>query len=241
MKFQESVTFSIDNFEGPLDLLWHLISRQEIDIYEVSIKEITKQFIERCKNLANPEVDHGAEFIASAASLLWLKSKTLLPIHEQLTDTTLEEEDPRFEIIHHLMDYCRFKQAAKDLSDREQHQTAYYLRGVESSIEAKKNLGIDHLSLEDLANLFRDIIAKVSVKHGLIHEEVWRVSDKIRALRYQINECKSIPFVEVFTSEKSREELIVTFLALLELMKNGEAKVVFDRTKNIVSIIATSA
>lgn len=240
MKLPDTVTFSIDNFEGPLDLLWHLISRQEIDIYEVSLHQITHQFLEKCKEITSSDVDNGAEFIALAASLVWLKSKTLLPVHEQPSDPSLEEEDPRFEIIHQLMDYCRFKQAAKDLATREQQQSAFYLRGVDSDTEAKKKLGIDHLSLDDLAELFREILAKAPSQNGLIQEEIWRVSDKIRALRYQINEQKSIPFRAIFSSEKSREELIVIFLALLELMKSGEARVIHERSQNTICIIATS-
>lgn len=226
MKLNDPITFSIDNFEGPLDLLWHLISRQEIDIYEVSVHQITQQFTEKCSEIEDG-FDQGAEFIAWAATLMWLKSKTLLPVHEQPVDLSIEEDDPRFEIIYHLMDYCRFKQAAKDLSERELQQSAFYHRGVDS-IEERKFLGIDHLSLDDLASLFRDILSKASVHTGVIQEEVWRVTDKIRALRYLINEKQNIPFTVLFSASMSREELIVTFLALLELMKSGEARVLRD-------------
>lgn len=240
MNLTDSLTFSIENFEGPLELLWHLINRQEIDIYEVPLQQITQQFLTKCKEIEASDIDNAAEFIALAALLVWQKSKTLLPIHEQPSEPNLEEEDPRFEIIHHLLDYCRFKQAAKMLSSREEGQAAFYLRGVDTETEAKKKLGIDHLSLDDLATLFREILAKTSSQKGIIQEEVWRVSDKIRSLRYQISHQKNIPFTQLFSSEKSREELIVTFLALLELMKSGEIRVINDRTKNMVCIIATA-
>lgn len=239
MKHADTHTFSIGNFEGPLDLLWHLISRQEIDIYEIPLHKITAQYLQKYLSELQA-VDTGAEFIAMAASLVWLKSKTLLPIHEQQADPTPDEEaDPRFEIIHQLMDYCRFKQAAKELSTRELQQSAYYLRGIDNDVEAKKKLGIDHLSLDDLAGLFREILAKTTTKKGLIQEEIWRVSDKIKALRYMLSEESKIGFRHIFSSDKSREELIVTFLALLELMKLGEARVIRDRASNSIFITTT--
>jgi len=240
MKLPQTDSFTLSNFEGPLDLLWHLINREEIDIYEISLIEITKQYLSRTKEIENINIDQGAEFIAMAASLVWLKSKTLLPSHEQIEEVTEEEKnDPQFEIIHQLIDYCRFKKAAKELSQLEQQQSAYYSRGVESG-DIKKNLGIDHLSLDDLASLFSQILAKASTQKGIIHEETWRVSDKIKLLRYLLIEHHTLPFETLFTSEKSREELIVTFLALLELMKLGEAKVIIDRSKNIICIQAPS-
>lgn len=236
MKLNDPYTFSIGNFEGPLDLLWHLIHNNEIDIYEISLQQITRQYLEKVKELAGLSVDNGAEFIASAANLVWLKSKTLLPKHEQQEQTTEEEYDPRFEIIHQLLDYCRFKQAAKELAEREQQQSAYYARGVEEG-ESKKTLGIDHLSLEDLAAMFQQVLAKATENRGLIHEEIWKVSDKIKTIRGFLSKMQTIPFGFLFDPEKSRMELIVTFLALLELMKIGEARVAMDPNKQTVSII----
>ncbi len=239
MKSNHTEAYKLDNFEGPLDLLWHLINRQEIDIYEISLLQIIDQYLEKSREIAAANLDKGAEFIALAATFVWYKSKTLLPKHEQQQEEVLpeEEHDPRFEIIHQLLDYCRFKQAAKTLSEREQQQAAFYHRGVEDN-EIKKNLGIAHLSLDDLAGLFSQILAKSSSQKGIIHEEIWRVSDKIKTLRYMLQEHKTLLFMQVFTSEKSREELIVTFLALLELMKGGEARVVIDPIINDVCIQA---
>jgi len=235
----ETDIFTLSNFEGPLDLLWHLINRQEIDIYEISIHEITEQYLHRIKNIKDIDIDRGAEFIGLAAALVCYKSKTLLPKHEQQVEETVDEEqDPRFEIIHQLIDYCRFKQAAKELTDREMQQNAFYSRGIEAS-EAKKNLGIAHLSLDDLAGMFREILAKASPHKGIIHEEEWRVGDKIKLFRLLFRTQSMLRFSEVFNAEQCREELIVTFLALLEIMKIGEARVIFDPEQNTVCIQAT--
>lgn len=234
MKLHDSQVFTINHFEGPLDLLWHLIQREEMNIFEISIQEITKQYLEKIKDL-DFEVDQGAEFIALASTLVWLKSKELLPMHEQDEQETEEEHDPRFEVIHQLLDYCRFKQAAKELSEREQQQSAYYPRGVEDT-EIKKNFGIDHLSLEDLSAMFRQVLSRAAEHKGVICEEVWRVSDKIKMIRGLISKSQRLVFGEIFHAEKSRIELIVTFLALLELMKMGEVKVKIDPAKQVVYI-----
>jgi segregation and condensation protein A len=235
-----SEIFTLENFEGPLDLLWHLINRQEIDIYQISLTAIIRQYLLKQKEFPLSELDRGAEFIVLAASLAWLKSKTLLPKHEQQSEQNLEEVelDPHFEIIHHLIDYSRFKQAAKDLAAREQQQGAFYARGIDNP-EAKKNLGIEHLSLEDLASLFQQILAKAAPQKGIIKEEEWKVSDKISYLREQLLQEKKLLFADVFTGQMSRIELIVTFLALLELMKLGETKVVNDVEQQTICILAT--
>lgn len=228
-----SETFSLKNFEGPLDLLWHLINRQEIDIYHISLLEITEQYLAKTKE----DLNEGAEFIALVASLLWFKSKTLLPQHEQEEEQNQEELDPHFEIIHHLVDYCRFKQAAKELSVREIQQGAFYPRGIENT-EVKKKLGIDHISLEDLAELFQQILAKAAPRKETIQEEEWKVSDKIHYLKTWLKKEKTLEFIDIFNSlTMSRMELIVTFLALLEMMKSGDVKVMKDEKKLTICIL----
>ncbi len=220
-------TFILDNFEGPVDFLLYLIQRNEIDIYDIPLHKIMEQYLPTT-------VDTGAEFISIAATLHWLKSKMLLPKHEQLQNAEGEEIDPRFEIIHQLIEYCRFKEAAKELALREQQQNAYYFRGADSP-ETKKNLGIEHLTLDDLASLFKQIMAKSGLNKGLIHEEEWKVSDKIKSIRQLLKEHKKMDFDVLFNPELSRAELIVTFLALLELMKMGDVCVVLQN--GIVTIM----
>lgn len=240
MLTQTAETFRLENFEGPLDLLWHLINRHELDIYEIAIKEITEQYLARAKEAATLEIDQGAEFISIAASLLWYKSKTLLPKHEQQIDQTIEEEiDPHFNIIHHLLDYCRFKHAAKELSEREMQQGAFYPRGIEGW-DVKKPLGIEHLTLDDLSVLFQEILAKAEPRRGTIHEEEWKVSDKIAHLKFRLLKEHKILFTEAFNPSMSRDELIVTFLALLEMMKSGDAKVILEQKSKTISIIGTA-
>ncbi|MFQ5729057.1 MAG: segregation and condensation protein A [Waddliaceae bacterium] len=237
MKNTASDTFSLEMFEGPLAFLLHLIQKSEINICDVPIQEITNQYLQRIKDLMNPSVDNGAEFVGTTAFLLWMKSKRLLPKHEQPIG---EEEnlDPSFEIIHKLLEYCQFKEAAKVLGEREQRQSVYHTRGVPDLPEAKKNLGIEHLSLEDLGDLFQQILERANNRKGQIKEEFWKISDKIQSIRQLLKETSQVGFERLFSSEHSRGELIVTFLAILELMKGGELFVGKDITTGKVMIFA---
>jgi|694.fasta_scaffold06188_10 segregation and condensation protein A len=220
MKNSQSDIFKLTNFEGPLEFLLYLIQKDEIEIYDIPIYQIIEQFI----SLQTNDIDKGAEFVSATAALHWLKSKFLLPKHEQLV---LEEgdPDPKFEIIHQLLEYCRYKQAAKDLGKLEMRQGLHYYRGGDGVPEIKKNLGISHLSLDELATLFRQVLARASRQKETIHGEIWKVSDKIEAIRSLLKQEEHLPFNQLFAFTMSREELIVTFLALLELIKLGEIKV----------------
>lgn len=243
MQKQDIDTFLFDHFEGPLDLLWHLIHREEIDIYEVPLQHLIHQYVKKAAERSPIDaIDNGADFIGWAAALVWYKSRALLPKHEQQTATVeeLETNDPRFEIIHQLIDYCRFKEAAKQLAVREQQQSAYYARGGEEFETPKKHLGINHLSLEDLAGMFQQLLFKAASKRGTVQEEVWKVSDKIASLRRLLAKDQPVLFTSLFTPEKSRDEWIVIFLALLELMKIGDVRVGTDTETLEIVIFSTS-
>ncbi len=228
----ETCIFRLHNFEGPLDFLVHLVQKNEIDIYEVFLREVCMQY--KQKAAEHSDLDEGAEFVGNTSFLLWLKSKTLLPKHEQTEDSEPSDPDPQFEIIHQLLDYCRFKQAAKELSQLESKQSLFYARGSDAIPDVKKPLGIEHLSLEDLASLFQKIVAKAAVEPKCIEEENWRVQDKITLIRHLLKDQQKIAFEVLFTAEMSRGELIVTFLAMLELIKMGVLKAIRDQMQKKV-------
>ena len=231
MRFEN---FTLENFEGPLDFLLHLIQKKEIDIYQVSLKQITDQYLQKLKTDQELDVESGAEVIGQTAFLLWLKSKTLLPKHEQDLHQIEEEFDPRFEVIHKLLEYCCFKEAAKNLSEREHSENNCYFRGEVETIHPSKPLGVDHLTLEDLALVFQNILNKSAGQSGVITEEEWRVSDKIKLIRQLISHSSEIIFETLFANSMCKNELIVTFLAVLELMKLNEVKASFSPIYNAV-------
>ncbi len=236
MNTLEQDNFALENFSGPLGFLLHLIQKDEIDIYDVPIQKITGQYLVKLKELL-PSVENGADFIGTAAFLLWMKSKMLLPKHEQTTGEE-EELDPSFEIIHQLLAYCKFKEVARDLGELERQQSSFHLRSIGELPEVKKNLGIEHLSLEDIAELFKDVLNRAPAERGMIQEDAWKVSDKLKYIRNLFQKQEKIFFKELFTPEKQRSELIVTFLAVLELMKLGEGAVVKNNETGEVVIIS---
>lgn len=221
--------FTLAQFEGPLDFLLCLIQREELEISDIPIQELIQQFIHHYSSQQGDELEKGTEFIGTAAHLVWLKSKMLLPPDPQSQDEEEQVEDPHFEIIHHLIDYCRFKQAAKELASRQDKEQACYFRGIEAP-EWRKPLGIDHVSLEELSSLFKEMVAKAVDNKQFIQEENWRVSDKIRFLRRKLQEYPTFAIATLFFAEQSKGEIIVIFLAILELMKIGELIVGRDTT-----------
>ena len=220
--------FALENFEGPLDFLLHLIQKHEIDLSEISIKKITEQYIKKLDELVNPCVDSGAEFIAATSFLLWLKSRMLLPKHENPLSSEEDENDPRFDIIHQLLDYCRFKDAAKELTQLEISQSSFYSRAQNPDLEINKPLGIEHLTIDDLASLFQQALIKASIDTKIIQEEEWKVADKIKSIRQKLTSIGSLEINSLFSAGKSKLELIVIFLALLEIMKIGDGVLIKD-------------
>jgi segregation and condensation protein A len=227
--------FTLANFEGSLDFLICLIQKEEIDIYDVSIQGLIQQFLFQMGE-SDEGLDRGAEFIGAAAYLVWLKSKTLLPRDEQLTVEGETIEDPHFEIIHHLIDYCRFKQAAKELASRQEKQQACYFRGIEIP-EWKKPLGIHHVSLEELSTLFKEMMGRAEQIRPRIEEENWRVCDKIGIIRRLLQEHSLFSFSDLFSPQQSRAEMIVIFLAILELMKIGELAIIREESSSSLSVL----
>lgn len=229
--------FALKNFEGPLEFLLSLIHKEEINIYDVSIQTLTRQFLEKIHSWEAESLDKGAEFVGKAAYLVWLKSKTLLPVQEEEKNEAIPEEDPHFEIIHHLLDYCRFKQAAKQMAVLEEKQQGHYYRGLGSN-KWKKPLGLDEISLEELSAIFSEIMQRTKHKVGRIEEEDWKMSDKIKIIRRSLEMHPFLLFESLFSTASSRLELVVIFLAVLELMKLGNASVGRDPASQQLMIYA---
>ena len=219
--------FSLENFNGSLDFLIHLIDKHEVDISEVPVRSLVSQFAERMP----VPVDAASEWLYDISYLVWLKSKLLLPVHEQVVQKE-DEPDPQFEIIHHLVDYCRFRDVAKTLTARQEDQSAYFVRGL-AELDEKKRKPLDPLPLEKLTELLKEMLKKAPLVASPIQEEPWKISDKLHEIRSLLKSKCDIPFLELFNYHRPRLELIVIFLALLELMKRGEAIVTQEGKTNI--------
>lgn len=229
-----TTTIYLENFQGPLDVLLQLVEKCDIDIYEIRLQKIADQFSEFLKPPF--AIETGAEFIITLAILLQLKSKCLLPKDER--PKRLSSEELYFDVIREFIENNHLKDATRTLVCLENNQKDFFSRGVTEFATRPRPLGIEHLTLNDLASLFKEIASKSSRQKGLIEEETWKVSDKISEVRQILRESpsKRIIFQELFSLEKPRIELIVTFLAVLELMKLGEVRIIRDHSINTVFV-----
>lgn len=210
---------SLDNYQGPLECLYQLVLKHEIDIRDVLLLDVTQQFA-----TLEPSLDIGAEFIGTVAAMMLLKSRSLLP--RQPVDEMEEESQPGTALLHLLVAYCQIKALAKQLNAREALQFNHFPRGLIPASEpvGPVSSGIEQVSLDDLSTAFRRILSEAAqMKKGIIQDEEWKVGDKLIFLRHRLREGTSFSLIDLFPIERPRIELIVTFLALLELLKGGEA------------------
>ena len=210
----------IDAFEGPLDLLLYLIRRDEVDIYDISISEITEQYVEYINLMEMLDLDIAGEFLVMAATLLQMKSEAMLP-----AGVTVDYEEPmmtREELVRQLLEYKKFKEAAMALSQKQESQQNLYAR---SFVEP----GFEDLDLKEFrvnATLFDLLSAFRTVLQGIpegqlteLQEEIFTVQQKITEIMGRFKKSKRLEFSSLFSSVCSKLEIIVTFLAILELIR----------------------
>jgi segregation and condensation protein A len=221
----------LEVFEGPLDLLLHLIKKNEIDIYDIPITVITQQYLEYLEMMKNLNLDIAGEFLLMAATLLHIKSKMLLPPSEEEPAAEGEEgieEDPRAELVRKLLEYQRFKEAALELSKGPLLGREVFVRRF---FEEKFLEGAEE-ALAGEATLFDLLEAMKKVLQGIPPEEFQEISleqlsikEKIIQIMDRLWETESVTFNELFSAATPRWEMIVTFLALLELLRLRMIKV----------------
>lgn len=223
----EEYKFSLENFEGPLNLLLHLVKKRELDIYEVPLVKITRQYLDFLVNMEERNIDAGAELLGIAAAIMYIKSRMLIPFDE-LDDE--KEEGPLFDTVQQILDYCRIKSLSEGLLEKEKEQAKFYSRGADPfSSSSKRPAGIEHLSLEDLKGFFLNAMKKAKAcEKSSIAEERWLVQDKILWIKDLLSDGELWPLKEIFSLKCCREEIIAIFLAMLELMKAGSLRVLKD-------------
>jgi len=210
-------------FEGPLDLLLYLIKKEEVDIYEVNLTQLATRFIEYIDTMRLLDLDIAGEFLVMAATLMYIKSRELLPKDLQVeTDAEEEGEDPRWELIRQLVEYKKFKDAAAKLQELEHRQESIFPR-LPPKLEFERDQSVNkaEASIFDLVSAVSNILKRFSEKEDLreIFEDKWSVSEKIELLRRRITDAPRIKFSEMFADATSRTEVVVTFLAMLELIR----------------------
>jgi segregation and condensation protein A len=225
-------------FEGPLDLLLHLIRENKVDIYDIPISLITGQYLEYIGIMKELSLDIAGEFLVMAATLIHIKSRMLLPPDEEVEAE--QTEDPRLELVQRLIEYQAYKDAASILKEREDDALRIFWR---EPAEEKEEEGAESepylfdVNIFDLLGAFKKIVDAAPAEVRTITREVLTVKDKMMFISELLENAETIRFEELFVENRTRTLLIVTFLALLELLRLGLARVYQEREFGHIWII----
>ena len=219
----EALEVILEAFEGPLDLLLYLIKRQNLDILEINVAEITHQYLAYIEMMKAMRWELAAEYLLMAAMLAEIKSRMLLPRqHENLED----EEDPRAELIRRLQEYERFKLAAEDLDELPRTGRDTFVAEIQAP-ERGQQRPLPPVSMQELFIALAAVIRRVELRESHhISFEVLSTRERMSQVLSQLRGRRFVPFIELFKLEEGRNGVVVTFLALLELMKEALIEIV---------------
>jgi segregation and condensation protein A len=221
----------LDIFEGPLDLLLYLIRKDEVNVHDIPISRITEQYVEYLELMKLLDLNIAGEFVLMAATLMHIKSRMLLPPDERPEDEDEGPgEDPRLELVRQLLEYKRFKEVAEDLHALEVEQATTFSRNEEDrSLLAAAERPLAEVSLFDLLAAFNEVFKRAAeVPAAEILEDEVKVADKIREIRELVQHADVVTFGDLFRPASTRLEIVATFLAMLELIRQ-KAILVFQR------------
>jgi|TARA_B100000929_G_C15494419_1_gene415524 segregation and condensation protein A len=208
----------LEAFEGPLDLLLYLIKRQNINILEIQIAEITNQYMAYVELMEASQFELAAEYLVMAAMLAEIKSRILLPRHE---DEETEEDDPRMQLIRRLQEYERYKEAAQNINELSRIDRNYYLAGAALPVMERIKPDPD-VDLQDLLMCLSRVLRRADMfEHHHIQLETLSTREKMSEILIRISEREFVPLVSLLVREEGRLGIVVTFLAVMELMKDS--------------------
>ncbi len=229
----DTMLYKLDTFEGPLDLLLHLIAKNKVSIYDIPIVEITAQYLEAIDGIEEAELDNTSEFLVMAAQLLYIKSKMLLPKNDEE-----EEEDPREDLAARLAEYQRYKEASQEL-----RKTEFSSRYMFFKEEEKINFPVPEYNrrhtVDELTDAFNSILqrkirtAKPEKRafSGIVGREKVSVTAMEERLSALLKKNSRLRFKHAFDGEKSKPELVATFLAILEMIRRNRITADYDETE----------
>ena len=220
--YQQSIQVKLELFEGPLDLLLHLIKQNELDIYNIPMAEITRQYLSYLELMKDLNLDIAGDFLVMASTLIQIKSKMLLPLPVEEESGEEEGEDPRAELVRRLLEYQRYKEAADELDRQHLVGRDTFVRpapATDGESPADADLPLE-LELFDLVAAFQRMLSRVSIE--ALHEvgaESFSIADRVNEILSLLQGREAVCFDELFPETFSREYLVATFLAMLELCK----------------------
>ncbi len=222
-----------DVFEGPMDLLVHLIRKNEINIYDIPIAIVTEQYLHYLEWLDAMNVEYAAEFVVMAATLAQIKSRMLLPVHAD----DEEEEDPRQLIVRPLLEYLKIKSAAEQLSERPLLGEDTFTRPSSPATAPVDDDEVVKIGLFELIDAFQKVLSGLSAEARIdLTAETISVKERITQIADQLEAKGSLTFFELFPEHPSRGEIVVTFLAILEMVKLALIRLVQHVNSGIIRI-----
>ena len=220
--FHEQYSVHLDKFDGPMDLLLHLIKKNELDICDISIAVITRQYLEFIKLMKDLNLEVAGDFLVMAATLLQIKSRQLLPLDDQ-DEPELDETDPRVELVRRLLEYQQYKEAGMVIGARALLGREVFARSAaEPVLAAAQNAeGPVEVSLFELVDAFRVLLQRIPAEsfHDVAPGDSLSIADCINEILSLLQEQDTVQFDDLVRDEYTRERIIVTFLALLELCR----------------------
>lgn len=246
------LSYKLENFEGPLDLLLHLIEKNKVNIYDIPIALITKQYLDYVNAMQEENLDIVSEFLVMAATLLDIKSRMLLPVEESEEE---DEEDPRAELVRRLLEYKMYKYMAEELGIREEDADRILYREPSVPKEVRQyeppvdlDALIGDLTLAKLQSIFESCMKRqedrkdpVRSKFSTIKKEPVSLETKTRDLLHYARTNRKFSFRKLLDGQKDKVEVVVTFLAVLELMKVGKITISQENLFDDIEIEATES
>ena len=216
---------SLSSFEGPLDLLLYLIKKDEIDIYDIPIVSVTHQYIESLEKMEQLNLEVAGEFFVMASTLMYIKSRYLLPKKDRDRDELTEEGlDPRWELVEKLVEYKKFKTIAQEIESLISKAHDYFPRNFVQTQTRDAHTELKPVDRVELWNTFNAVLRRLSsrIQEGEIHEESVTVSDRMQHIIQLLKTTHSFYFSNLFENKTTLNNIVATFLAVLELTRLGE-------------------
>jgi segregation and condensation protein A len=220
---EERYTVKLEVFEGPLDLLLHLIKKEQVSIYDIPIARITEQYLDYLRRMEELDLTIAGEYLVMAATLIYIKSKMLLP-RDQGPMVEAEEDDPRRELVERLLEYQKYKAAAELLWSKAEREQAVFTRGRVETDDANPEV---NATLFDLFRAFHRAMERLKERQELaIAREEITMAQKIAELQARLEREERVDITALFEEARSRRELLILFLAVLELVRIAVIRVV---------------
>ncbi|MCF8054460.1 MAG: segregation/condensation protein A [Deltaproteobacteria bacterium] len=240
MTEENSYSVKLDMFEGPLDLLFHLIKKNQLDIRNIPIALVTNQYLDYLKAMRAFNLDVAGEYLVLAATLIHIKSRCLIPPEEG--ELVEDEEDPRLELVEQLLEYQRYKEAAERLNQRDILERDVFLRGDVTLTEVEtenKEAEFKEVSIFELISVFRDLLRSVVAAEVLeFTSERFSLVEKVNELVELLKVKKNITFTDLFAGNVTKRAIVQTFMALLEMIRLRLVRVYQTNNFGVIRILS---